>query len=72
MTITLTAYKSLQVSQLRSIIEEMTCQGPTHEKNIEKIIDILYTSCEDQFTEEGPSSLKAYLQERFTTVLNKH
>lgn len=72
MTMTQIAYASLQKSQLRGIINEMVRQGPQHEKNIENILDILYIACENEFTEDGPATLKAYLTERFNTVLNKH
>lgn len=72
MTMTAVAYASLQKSQLHGIMNEMVRQGPQHEQNIENILDILYIACENEFTEEGSASLKAYLTERFNSVLNKH
>lgn len=65
------AYVSLRKSELTHIIKELIKQGPQHEKNIEMIFDILYKACENEFTENGPASIKEYLQERLTTVLNK-
>ena len=62
----------MNITKLRTIIKDMVKQGPTHEKNIEIILDVLYTACENEFTEDNAPTLKAYLQERLTAVLNKH
>ena len=63
---------TMSITKLRTIVKDMVKQGPTHEKNIEMILDILYTACQNEFTEDNTIILKAYLHARLTTVLNKH
>ena len=62
-------FYNLKFKIFKLIVRRMVVQSHMHNNNIESMFKEIHNACQEEFTEDSPNSLKAYLQERFSASI---